>query len=118
MDTATLSPLAEFIVAACLLTGSLFVFIGSLGLARLPDFYCRLHAPSKATTLGLGATLIASSIYFSMRGEFSIHELLIVFFVFITTPVSAHLMAKAALHRRLPNVSGAAMDLQGTDGDE
>lgn len=118
MDTTVLSPLAEFVVAACLLAGSLFVFIGSLGLARLPDFYCRLHGPSKATTLGLGATLIASSIYFSVRGQLSVHELLIVFFVFITTPVSAHMMAKVALHKRLPNVSGAPMDEQHNDGAE
>ncbi len=118
METAVLSPFAEFIVAACLLAGSLFVFIGSLGLVRLPDFYCRLHAPSKATTLGLGATLIASSIYFTMRGELSLHELLIVFFVFITTPVSAHLMAKVALHKRMPNVSGAEVAEQGSDEED
>ncbi len=118
MDTAVLSTLSEFFVAACLLAGSLFVFIGSLGLVRLPDFYCRLHAPSKATTLGLGATLIASSIYFSVRGELSLHELLIVFFVFITTPVSAHMLAKVALHKRLPNISGAPVGDPESDGVE
>ena len=39
------------------------LFVGSLGLIRLPDFYTRLHAPTKATTLGIGSVLIASMIY-------------------------------------------------------
>jgi len=68
---------------------------------RLPDFYTRLHGPTKATTLGLGALLIASMIYFSSRGEVSLHELLVTLFLFMTAPVSAHLLAKAALHLRV-----------------
>jgi multicomponent K+:H+ antiporter subunit G len=59
----------------------------------------RLHAPTKATTLGVGAILIASAVFFSLTDEgLSLHELLITLFLFITAPVSAHLMAKAALH--------------------
>jgi multicomponent K+:H+ antiporter subunit G len=103
-----LHPVVEGLVAACLLVGALFVLLGALGLARMRDFYSRLHGPSKATTLGTGATLLGSMIYFSTRGgAVSLHELLITLFLFLTTPVGAHLMAKAALHLRLPNVSGA-----------
>lgn len=104
----TLHPIAEALVALFLVIGALFVFVGSLGLARLRDFYSRLHGPSKATTLGTGGTLIASIIYFGqIAGTPSLHEVLITFFLFITSPVSAHLMSKAALHLKLPNVSGA-----------
>lgn len=75
------------------------MLIGSFGLARLPDFYMRLHAPTKATTLGVGSLLIASMLFFSIKNSmFSIHEVLITIFLFITAPVSAHMMAKAALH--------------------
>lgn len=90
----------EILVAALLLIGAGFTLVGSLGLVRLPDFYARLHGPTKATTLGAGSTLLASVVYFSARTPgWSIHELLVVAFLFITAPVSAHLMAKAALHR-------------------
>ena len=106
--THDLHPVAEAVIAACLLVGALFVFVGSLGLLRMRDFYSRQHGPSKSTTVGAGATLLGSMIYFSMRGgALSLHEVLISFFLFITAPVSAHLLAKAALHLRLPNVSGA-----------
>ncbi|MDD2893874.1 MAG: Na+/H+ antiporter subunit G [Halothiobacillaceae bacterium] len=89
----------EILLAILVLIGGFFTLVGSLGLLRLPDFYMRLHGPTKATTLGVGAILIASAIYFSLRGEgLSLHEVLITLFLFITAPVSAHLMAKAALH--------------------
>jgi len=87
------------LVAALLLIGAGFTLVGSLGLVRLPDFYARLHGPTKATTLGAGGTLLASVIHFSATGGWSLHELLVVAFLFITAPVSAHLLAKAALHR-------------------
>ena len=89
----------EWLVAALLLIGGGFTLVGSLGLVRLPDFYARLHGPTKATTLGTGGTLLASVVHFSATGGWSLHELLVVAFLFITAPVSAHLMAKAALHR-------------------
>jgi len=93
----------EALVALLVLAGGVFSFLGSLGLARLPDVFMRLHGPSKATTLGIGCVALASMLFFTvLEGAPSIHELLIIVFVFMTTPVSAHLVAKAALHRRLP----------------
>jgi multicomponent K+:H+ antiporter subunit G len=63
----------------------------------------RLHGPSKASTLGVGCVALASMAFFTVReGVPSVHELLIVVFVVMTTPVSAHMIAKAALHRGLP----------------
>lgn len=97
----------EAVAALLVVTGGLFSFLGSLGLARLPDVFMRLHGPSKATTLGIGCVALASMIFFTVReGSPSVHELLIIVFVFMTTPVSAHLVAKAALHRRLPARGG------------
>ncbi len=95
----------EIIVSLCLLIGAAFALIGSIGLARLPDFYMRLHGPTKASTLGVGGMVVGSLIYFSTRGEgLSLHEFLIAIFLFITAPVSAHIVAKAALHLQLPAV--------------
>ncbi|WP_313950499.1 Na+/H+ antiporter subunit G [Accumulibacter sp.] len=97
MSTAT-----EFTIAALILVGALFVLLGSIGLARLPDFLMRLHGPTKATTLGVGAMLLASALFFSAddNAGVSLHELAPLFFLFITAPVTAHLLAKAALHRQ------------------
>ena len=92
----------DLLLSILILTGATFTLIGSLGLVRLRDFYSRLHAPTKATTLGVGSLLIASAVYFSHQDDgLSLHEVLVTLFLFITAPVSAHLMAKAALHLRL-----------------
>lgn len=92
----------EALIAALLLLGAIVATLGSLGLARMPDFYMRLHGPTKASTMGVGCTMLGSLLYFSFSGEgFSVQELLITLFLFVTAPVSAHMMARAALHRRL-----------------
>lgn len=91
--------MSEIIVSFLVLLGAVFTLIGSMGLVKLPDFFTRLHGPTKATTLGVGAILIASTLYFYTKHDvISLHEVLITIFLFITAPVSAHLMAKAALH--------------------
>lgn len=98
---------SELIVCAFLLGGGVFVLLGSFGLLRLPDFYTRLHAPTKATTLGLAGLLIASMIHFSLAEQrLSVHELLITLFLLITAPVSAHMLAKTALHHRVRMLHG------------
>jgi multicomponent K+:H+ antiporter subunit G len=110
-----MNPLVEALLAFLVLAGAVFTFIGSLGLVRLPDFYMRLHGPTKGTTLGVGCLLVASSIYFSLTGEgLSLHEILVTLFLLITAPVSAHLLAKAALHQGLPTRA----DLPATDMGE
>ena len=93
--------LAEAAVAALIVIGAFFLFVGSLGLAKLPDVMRRLHGPTKATTLGIGATLIASMLYFLLLGgDPSIHELLITLFLFLTAPVTAQMLAKTYILRQ------------------
>ena len=95
----------EVIVSFFLLVGAAFALIGSIGLLRLPDFFSRLHGPSKSTTLGVGGMLIASAIHFSAGPGTSLHEVLVALFLFMTAPVSAHMLGKAALHLRVEVVS-------------
>lgn len=96
----------EIFLSLLILIGAGFTLVGSLGLLRLRDFYSRLHAPTKATTLGVGSLLIASAVFFSHQDEgLSLHEVLVTLFLFITAPVGAHLMAKAALHLRLQSLA-------------
>jgi multicomponent K+:H+ antiporter subunit G len=94
----TLPAWLDALLAALVLIGTAFALIGSWGLARLSDFFKRLHGPTKATTLGVGCVLIASGLWFSFAtGQPSLHELLITLFLFMTAPVSAQLLVKAAL---------------------
>ena len=96
----------EILTSLFLVIGGAFALIGSIGLVRLPDLFMRLHGPTKATTLGVGGILMASMIHFSSRGEgLSLHELLVTLFLFTTAPVSAYLIARAALHLRGTDVN-------------
>ncbi len=89
----------EILLSVLLLTGGFFTLVGAIGLARLPDFFTRLHGPTKATTLGVGAIMISSIIYFSAtEGSVNLTEILITVFLVMTAPVSANMMAKAAMH--------------------
>jgi multicomponent K+:H+ antiporter subunit G len=90
----------EIITSVCLLIGAFFTVVGSVGLVRLPEFFMRLHAPTKASTLGVGGILLASMAY-AFKDGLLIHELIITLFVFVTAPVSAQLLSQAALRLKL-----------------
>ena len=93
--------LLELITSAFILVGGAFTLLGSVGLARLAVFFSRLHGPAKATTMGVGSIVIASVVHFSADDTgLGAQELAIAMFLFITAPVSAHLLAKAALRER------------------
>lgn len=96
-------PVVEWLAAALLLLGAFFMLVGAVGLVRLPDFFMRLHAPTKASTLGVGSLLLASMLLAAAQGRAGFAELLITLFVFVTAPVSANLLAQAALHLRVPS---------------
>ena len=96
----------EIVVSFFVVFGAFFMLIGSIGMIRLPDLFMRLHAPTKSSTLGLGSFLIAAMIFAAMHGRVGFAELLITLFAFITAPVSANLMAQAAIHLRLRSTSG------------
>ena len=89
--------------AAMLVVGGVFMLVGAIGMLRFPDFFMRLHAPTKATTLGVGGALLASLAVAWGQGRYGLHELLITLFLFVTAPVSANLLAKAAIHGRAPS---------------
>lgn len=95
----------EIIITLAIVVGASLALIGSIGLVRLGDLYSRLHGPTKATTLGLGGLLIASTLHFSRGSGLSLHEVLVTVFLFLTAPASAHMVAKAALHLRVRSVT-------------
>jgi len=89
-----------YTVALCLLIGSGFVMVGVIGLLKFNDSMTRLHAPTKVGTVGIGALLLASICHSFALGETSLHELLIMAFLFVTAPISANFIAKVNIHRR------------------
>ena len=92
--------IGTYAVALCLLIGSGFAIIGVIGLLKFNDAMTRLHAPTKVGTVGIGALLLASMIHSFMLGDTSIHELLIMSFLFVTAPISANFIAKVNIYRR------------------
>ena len=105
-----LPPVWQIVVIVLLLVGGLFALVGAIGLLRFRDFYMRLHAPTKATTLGVGGVLLAAMVVGAAQGRFTVAELLITLFIFVTAPVSANLLAQAALHRREASVAPPPQD--------
>ena len=91
--------LAEILIAALLVLGGIFGLVGSFGLVKLPDQMTRLHAPTKAATLGVGGVLMASLCWFFFFSDHSSwHELLITLFLFLTAPVTGLMIAKTNMH--------------------
>ena len=105
--------IAELLISILLVISGVFGFVGSYGLIKLKDPLQRLHAPTKATTLGIGGVLIASMIYFVAKtGHISVHELVITLFLFLTAPITAHFIAKTYMAR---NLSVSDLPESGTD---
>lgn len=93
---------ASIIIVFFLLLGSFIIIVGSLGLLRLGNFYQRIHGPAITVTLGAGSVLIASMVLFSSTQQrFVIHELLITLLIFMTAPLGAMMMMRAAVYRGL-----------------
>ncbi|MBB3711030.1 multicomponent K+:H+ antiporter subunit G [Limimaricola variabilis] len=92
--------LAEILVAVLLIIGAAFTLIGSYGLLKLDQPMKRLHAPTKASTLGVGSLLLAAMIHAFATGDGSLHEMLVMAFLFVTAPISGNFIAKVHLHRQ------------------
>jgi len=92
--------IGTYAVAICLLIGAGFALVGTIGLLKFNDSMTRLHAPTKVGTIGIGALLLASMIHSYVFSDGSLHELLIMAFLFVTAPISANFIAKVNIHKR------------------
>jgi multicomponent K+:H+ antiporter subunit G len=99
-DAIELPAWVALLVSLLVLTGAALTLIGCIGLLRLPTFFQRIHAPTLGTTLGTGAILIASMLFFTAaESRPVVHELVIAVFMTVTTPVSFIVLAKATRQR-------------------
>lgn len=86
------------LVLALALLGAFMMLLAGLGILRMPDLYTRMHASTKGPSLGLALILLAVALRFG-DPALSTKALLTVFFVFLTAPVAAHLLGRAAYVR-------------------
>lgn len=91
--------LIDIVVVLCLLFGTFFIFSSSIGIIRFPDVYTRLHAATKASTLGVAGIMLGAFIFLYVEHEIISGKLILgILFVLITAPVSGHVISRAA-HR-------------------
>lgn len=99
----------EIITFILISIGAFFMFVGALGLLRLPDLFMRMSATTKSVTFGVGSMLLAAAVYFNEVGV-SIRMLATIGFLFLTAPVAAHMIARAAYMRHVQLWHGTSID--------
>jgi len=91
----------DYLLAAIAILGGFFCFVAGLGVLRLPDVLIRMHASTKAGTLGSGLILIAVAIFFADTATIT-RAVATILFLFITAPVAAHMIGRAAFRSGVP----------------
>ncbi len=91
----------EIIGSVFLLIGAYFIFVGTLGVLRMPDVFNKLQAGTKATTLGflsiaLGAMFIMPHWFWKL--------IVIAFFVLASNPIGSHALARASKNTGIPHI--------------
>ncbi len=108
--------MAETIAVLLLLVGAAFLLLASVAAIRMPDLYCRLSASTKAVTFGASTMFIAIAVFYNGNPAMTRAIAGIVFF-FITAPVAAHVLARAAHIHGTPLWSGSVVDEFEADTD-
>ncbi|MGF7160480.1 multicomponent Na+:H+ antiporter subunit G [Rhodoligotrophos appendicifer] len=101
--------MTDILVALLLLVGAFLCLSAALGVTRFPDVYSRMHAASKAGTLGVGVLFVAVAVQFSDI-DITIRALVGIAFFILTAPISAHLLARAAYWAGVKPWSGTGVD--------
>jgi multicomponent Na+:H+ antiporter subunit G len=99
----------DTLTALLWIVGAAFAFLAALGVVRMPDVFTRMQASTKASTLGLGCFLLGSALQLADTGSI-IRLVSIGAFIFLTTPVSAHVIARASYRANVPLWDGTVLD--------
>lgn len=106
----------QYIGAALVVLGALFGALAGLGVLRLPDLYTRMHAASKAGAVGAGLALLAVAVV-GLDGSVALRAVLGILFLLLTTPISAHLLARAAYHAGIRPLTNNSLNEMETIAD-
>ncbi|MFT4618968.1 MAG: multicomponent Na+:H+ antiporter subunit G [Dinoroseobacter sp.] len=90
----------DWIAVVLMVGGGFFTLIAGLGVLRMQDVFIRMHASTKAGTLGVG--MICGAVALEMGGETAVKAVAVIFFILFTAPIGAHLIARAAWRARVP----------------
>ncbi len=101
--------MTDVITGLLWMVGSAFAFLAALGVFRMPDVFTRMQASTKASTLGLGCLLIGAALQLADLASV-IRVVSIGAFIFLTTPVSAHVIARASYRADVPLWDGTVLD--------
>lgn len=101
--------MAEFLTVTVLTIGTVFLVLGSIGLVRLPDVLCRMHATTKSTTFGACGLLVAVFLHAGWSPA-GLKAVLAIGFLLLTAPVGAHMIARAAYRGRVPLADRTIVD--------
>lgn len=108
--------LPAILTSVLLVGGAAITLIGALGLVRLGTFYERVHAPTLGTTLGTVFISVASIVYFTaLEARPALHELLIIVFITVTTPIGLIVLVGAARQRDTAERAGTPPERQDLD---
>jgi multicomponent Na+:H+ antiporter subunit G len=99
----------EVISSALMLIGASFLLLAAVGIVRMPDLFTRMQPATKASTLGIACMLLGVAVYFGRIGTTSRAVAAIAFF-FLTAPVTAHLVGRAAYFVGVPLWNGTVID--------
>ena len=89
------------IVSTLLILGASFALIAAIGIVRMPDIYCRMHAATKAGAFGVSLILLSLCVAAPTLRVF-IQSILIIAFFYLTAPVAAHLIGRVGMNQKLP----------------
>ena len=110
IQSAQMTSVSEWLVALGLLLGCFFLAVSAIGMLRLPDVYSRMHAITKASTLGMAGLLGASAVHHGMHGNGFLGEILAMWFVLLTNPVGGHMIARSAYLVGIPMTEHSVID--------
>lgn len=88
----------EALTILFMLMGVFFITVAGLGILRMPDLYIRMHASTKAGTIGLGFLMVAVALHFRDLASVS-RAVAIMIFLVLTAPVAAHMLGKSMLDK-------------------
>ncbi|GAB4480177.1 MAG: monovalent cation/H(+) antiporter subunit G [Anaerolineales bacterium] len=101
--------MAQNLSAFLMFLGALLMFIAALGVARMPDLFTRMHSSTKSATLGVGLIMIGAAFHFGEIGM-TMRAVAIIVFLFLTAPVAAHMLGRAAYFAGVPLWEGTLSD--------
>ncbi len=98
-----------YLIVAILLLGAFMMFLAGLGVMRMPDLFTRMHASTKGASLGVALLLVGAALVFHDLAVIT-KALVTISFIFLTAPVAAHLLGRAAYARKVPLWKKSVLD--------